>query len=81
MTLQVETDSVQAKLPEMLAAAKNGDEVLIVENNRPIAQLITVKADEPWTPPKSGRKAGSMKGKIWIADDFDAPLEEFKDYM
>ena len=27
------------------------------------------------------RKAGSAKGKIWIAPDFDEPLEEFKDYM
>lgn len=31
--------------------------------------------------PKRGPKAGSAKGKIWIADDFDAPLEDFADYM
>ena len=24
---------------------------------------------------------GCMKGKMWIADDFDAPMEDFKDYM
>jgi PHD/YefM family antitoxin component YafN of YafNO toxin-antitoxin module len=24
---------------------------------------------------------GSGKGKIWIADDFNEPLEEFKEYM
>ena len=24
---------------------------------------------------------GSMSGKIWMADDFDAPLEDFKEYM
>jgi len=23
----------------------------------------------------------SMSGKIWMADDFDAPLEDFKEYM
>ena len=23
---------------------------------------------------------GSMSGKIWMADDFDAPLEDFKEY-
>ncbi|MCL2624306.1 MAG: DUF2281 domain-containing protein [Planctomycetaceae bacterium] len=22
-----------------------------------------------------------MKGKIWMAEDFDAPLEDFKEYM
>jgi DNA-damage-inducible protein J len=24
---------------------------------------------------------GCMKGKIWMADDFDAPLEDMKEYM
>ncbi|MDR1580299.1 MAG: type II toxin-antitoxin system RelB/DinJ family antitoxin [Synergistaceae bacterium] len=24
---------------------------------------------------------GCMKGKIWIADDFDEPLDDFKEYM
>jgi len=27
------------------------------------------------------RGLGSLKGKIHVADDFDAPLEDFKDYM
>ena len=27
------------------------------------------------------RKAGAYKGQIWIADDFDAPLPEFREYM
>ena len=24
---------------------------------------------------------GCMKGEIWMADDFDEPLEDFKEYM
>jgi len=24
---------------------------------------------------------GSLKGQVWMADDFDAPLEEMKEYM
>ena len=24
---------------------------------------------------------GDLRGKIWMAPDFDAPLEEFKEYM
>ena len=24
---------------------------------------------------------GCLKGQIWMAEDFDAPLEDFKDYM
>ena len=27
------------------------------------------------------RKAGQYQSQIWLADDFDAPLSEFKEYM
>ena len=30
---------------------------------------------------KKERKRGCLKGLIWMAEDFDAPLEDFKDYM
>jgi len=32
---------------------------------------------------KMSREAvfGCMKGKMWMADDFDEPLEDFKEYM
>lgn len=32
-------------------------------------------------PTKKKRVAGLMKGQIHIADDFDAPLDDFKEYM
>lgn len=37
----------------------------------------------PPSPEETGRWRffGSQKGSIQIADDFDAPLEDFKDYM
>ena len=25
--------------------------------------------------------SGLLKGKVWMADDFDAPLDELKEYM
>lgn len=28
-----------------------------------------------------GSVAGILKGKVWMSDDFDEPLEDFKDYM
>ena len=30
---------------------------------------------------KKEREFGCLKGQIWMADDFCAPLEDFKDYM
>ncbi len=32
-------------------------------------------------PVKKTPKAGGWEGKIWMAEDFDAPLEDFKEYM
>ena len=31
--------------------------------------------------PRKKRQAGSAKGEIFMADDFDAPLEDFAEYM
>ena len=48
----------------------------------------TVAANNPpcvvgTTPTQVRRKPayGCAKDKIWIADDFDAPLDDFKGYM
>jgi len=30
---------------------------------------------------KKEREFGCAKGQFWMADDFDAPLDDFKDYM
>lgn len=32
-------------------------------------------------PSKAHPVFGSGKGKVWIADDFDEPLDEMRDYM
>lgn len=41
--------------------------------------LLQRKKDRPQQEKK--RIAGLMKGQIHIADDFDAPLDDFKEYM
>jgi Protein of unknown function (DUF2281) len=40
---------------------------------------IQIKKEEKGQVNKSG--FGALKGTIWMADDFDEPLEDFKDYM
>ena len=38
--------------------------------------------DAPGTQPRRKiRKAGIWKGQIKMSDDFDAPLDDFKEYM
>ncbi len=47
-----------------------------------LANLNLIKLQETEKPKKKKRKFGSMKGLVKnIADDFDSPLEDFKDYM
>jgi antitoxin (DNA-binding transcriptional repressor) of toxin-antitoxin stability system len=53
-----------------------GEEIAIIQDKQPIVKLVGIpKKDKP------NRQAGSAKGMVWISDDFDAPLEEFKEYM
>lgn len=66
----------QAQLEEIIHRLAPGDEVVITENNQPVAKLARTEPRQQWPC-----KAGSAKGKIWMAPDFDAPLEEFKEYM
>ncbi|MGL5078136.1 MAG: type II toxin-antitoxin system Phd/YefM family antitoxin [Waterburya sp.] len=54
-------------------AALRGEEIIITKNGS-IVKLI------PANPVKRyPAKAGSAKGLIEMSDDFDAPLEDFKD--
>ena len=47
-----------------------------------LASLNLIKVQETEKLKRKPRKFGSMKGLVvHIADDFDAPLEDFKDYM
>jgi predicted HTH domain antitoxin len=45
-------------------------------------QGIKIRWEEDFVPKKSKRQAGQLKGFVTnMADDFNAPLEDFKDYM
>ena len=43
--------------------------------------IVDASAHGDQEPDVRTRKAGAYKGQIWIADDLDAPLPEFKEYM
>ncbi len=44
-----------------------------------LKQKHTIKTEA--MPPRKKRKAGSAKGMFTMADDFEAPLEDFVEYM
>ena len=40
-----------------------------------------VKTSHPSSSSRKKRQAGLLQGKIRMSDDFDAPLEDLKEYM
>ena len=54
-----------SRLIERVAA---GEEIIIAKSGKPIARLV------PYVPKRAVRRPGSMRGKIRIKKNFDAPL-------
>ena len=68
----------QAQLTDIIHALMPGGEVVIIENDQPVAKLLSTPANLPKKP----RQLGTLKGTVlYMAPDFDAPLEDFKEYM
>jgi antitoxin (DNA-binding transcriptional repressor) of toxin-antitoxin stability system len=65
-------EEVQANLPSLISHLKPGEEVVILEHDRPVARLI----GEP-----RQRKLGGGIGKLTIIEDDDLHLDDFKEYM
>jgi antitoxin (DNA-binding transcriptional repressor) of toxin-antitoxin stability system len=75
MTYRVDIAEAPHRLIDLIRAAKQGEQVVITENQLAIIQLVPI--DQPAPRPTFG----SARGKIHIHDDFDAPLEDFEEYM
>jgi antitoxin (DNA-binding transcriptional repressor) of toxin-antitoxin stability system len=72
----VNLDDAKAHLGEIISGLNPGEEVAIVKNGEPLATL-TRSQPKQWPC-----RAGSAKATPhWMAPDFDAPLEEFREYM
>jgi prevent-host-death family protein len=72
---QVNIHEAKTHFSKLIKKVVNGEEIIIAKGNKPIAKLSS------YTQNKPTRKIGSAKGKIIITDDFDAPLDDFKEYM
>jgi len=68
---QVNIHEAKTHLSRLVEEAASGQEIVIARNGRPVARLVAIDA-----APRPRRVFGQMKGKIWIADDFDDPLPD-----
>ncbi|MCA6598238.1 MAG: DUF2281 domain-containing protein [Pseudanabaena sp. M165S2SP1A06QC] len=71
----IDITHAQTQLPQLMQIALQGEEIIITRNNQPILKLSQISSTS------KRRQRGSAKGQIKIAPDFDAPLEDFQEYM
>lgn len=76
--IQVTMDEAKEKLADLIEAATRGETVLIEQEAGRDAQIVQIV---PVTLSQPKPRFGSARGLIKTADDFDAPLEDFREYM
>ena len=69
--MEVNIHQAKTHLSRLLQKVAGGEEVTIARAGVPIARLVAIKKKLP-----KRRPMGMDRGKIWIADDFDAPLPD-----
>ena len=69
--MQVNIYEAKTRLSELVDQASRGETVIIAKAGTPLAKLVPLSSG-----PKRKLVFGLMKGRISIADDFDAPLPD-----
>ena len=66
----VDIHDKQTSLSELVSLALEGNEVIIADDDKPLARLV------PISDSKQLRIPGLNRGEIWTSEDFDEPLPE-----
>jgi prevent-host-death family protein len=69
----VNVHQAKTQLSKLLDQVEAGEEVVISRHGKPVAKLSPVEGELP------PRQPGTLKGKIWIADNFDEFDEELEE--
>ena len=72
----VTIQEAQAKLPELIHNLTAGEEVVITENNQPVAKLVSQIPAVRQRP-----QPGLCKGMITIVADDEEHLKDFEEHM
>ncbi len=73
----ISIQDAQTRLSELIHRLTPGQEVIITENDQPVARLTLATPAE-----RKPRVLGTLKGTVLhMAPDFDEPLDDFQDYM
>lgn len=77
MSVMITVEEAQAKLKEVIGKLAPGEEVVITDNQQPVARLVGERRERP-PRPAPGAGHGSI---LYMAPDFDEPMDEFKEYI
>jgi prevent-host-death family protein len=83
--MSITLHEAQRALSELVHTLAPGEVVIITENGRPVAQIVTIstfrtKPPRPRPPVTGVPRAGSVPGLV-VPDDFKEPLPELREYM
>jgi prevent-host-death family protein len=70
--MTVNVHEAKTHLSRLLQRVANGEEITIANAGVPVARLVPIALS------RGKRELGIDKGKIWIAEDFDAPSAEIE---
>lgn len=67
--------AAKTHLSAILEKVAKGATFIVTKHGKKVAEI------KPISAPVKQRVLGDWKGRIWMAPDFDAPLEDFAEYM
>lgn len=73
--IEVNIHEAKTQLSRLIRAVLDGEEVVISKRNKAVARLVPIEKPSISRPLGWGGADG-----MWMADDFDAPLDDFADY-
>ncbi len=76
MSVTIPLDEAQTRLAELIDGMVPGEELILTSQGQPVS-IVTRPQRTSWPC-----RPGSAKDRdFWMAPDFDAPLEDFQEYM
>ena len=76
MSISITVEEAQAKLKDLIHGLAPGEELVITENQKAVARLVSEPVQA--TRPPTGLGKG---GIVYMPPDFDAPIDEMKEYI
>jgi prevent-host-death family protein len=73
--VEVNVHHAKTHLSKLIAAAENGEEIIIARAGKPAVKLVLVSE-----PARKSRQSmiGAGIGKLWMAEDFDSPATDLE---